>query len=134
MATQKSTQLEYSPQLVEKYVKIRDALAAAKEAFDAETARMKAALGKIEAVFEKQLLDSGAESIKTEHGTFYTKTRSSASLSDREAFYKFAVDTDNLYAVDMKANAKAVRELLEQGIEVPGVNYSESKVVNVRRK
>ena len=75
----------------------------------------------------------GAESIKTAFGTAYTKSRTSCSVKDREAFYKFALETDNLGAIDMKANAKAVRELNEAGTVVPGVNYSETLVVGVRR-
>lgn len=134
MATTKANTLEYSSELVQKYVAIRDALDASKKAFDVETKRMKDALVKIEGIFQKKLNDDGAESVVTAHGTFFTKTRSSVSVKDRDEFYNWAVGTDNLGAVDMKANAKSVRELLEEGTEVPGVKYTESKIVNVRRK
>jgi hypothetical protein len=134
MATSKAKTLEYSPDLVEKYVKIRDAVDGAKKAFDAETKRMKDALTKIEGILQKKLNEDGSESVVTPHGTFFTKNRSSVSVKDRDEFYKWAVATDNLGAVDMKANAKTIRELLADGTEVPGVKYSESKIINVRRK
>lgn len=116
---------------IDNYVKIRDAKDGAKKAFDLETDRMKAALIKLEGVILTKL--DGAESIKTQHGTAYTKNRANCSVKDRDAFYQFALDTDNLGAIDMKANSKAVRELLEAGTIVPGVNYTETKVVGVRR-
>jgi hypothetical protein len=118
-------------QMIDNYVKIRDAKDKAKKAFTVETERMTAALTKLDGLILAKL--EGAESIKTECGTAYTKKRTSCSVKDREAFYKFALDTGNLGAIDMKANAKAVRELQEAGTVVPGVNYSEALVVGVRR-
>jgi len=118
-------------QMVDNYVKIRDAKDKAKKAFTIETERMTAALVKLDGLILEKL--EGAESIKTQFGTAYTKSRTSCSVKDREAFYKFALDTDNLGAIDMKANAKAVRELMQDGVVVPGVNYSEALVVGVRR-
>jgi hypothetical protein len=134
MTTSKAKTLEYSPGLVQKYVLIRDALDSAKKAFDTETKRMKEAMVKIEGILQKKLNEDGSESVVTEFGTFFTKNRSSVSVKDRDEFYQWAVGTDNLGAVDMKANAKTVRELLADGVEVPGVKYSEAKIVNVRRK
>lgn len=118
-------------QMVDNYVKIRDAKDNAKKAFTLETGRMTAALVKLDGLILAAL--EGAESIKTQYGTAYTKSRTSCSVKDREAFYKFALDTENLGAIDMKANAKAVRELMQDGVVVPGVNYSETLVVGVRR-
>lgn len=118
-------------QMIDNYVKIRDAKDNAKKAFTIETERMTAALVKLEGLILGAL--EGAESIKTQCGTAYTKSRTSCSVKDREAFYQFALDTDNLGVIDMKANAKAVRELNEAGTIVPGVNYSETLVVGVRR-
>lgn len=122
------------PQMVECYVKIRDAKAAAKKAFDKETKRMTDALVKLDAEICAILTAAGAESVVTEFGTAYRKRRANCSVKDRDAFYKFAIDTGNLDAIDMKANAPAVRELLNQGIDVPGVNYTEIIQAGIRRK
>lgn len=118
-------------QAIDTYVKIRDAKDKAKKAFTLETERMTSALVKLDGIILNKL--EGAESIKTKFGTAYTKARTSCSVKDRDAFYEFAIQTDNLGAIDMKANAKAVRELMEEGTVVPGVNYSETLVVGVRR-
>ena len=120
------------PELIQKYVLIRDAKDAAKKLFDGETKRITDALVKLDGMILEALGD--AESVKTEFGTAYTKKRSSASVKDRDEFFNWAVATGNLEAIDMKANAKIVRELLDEGVVVPGVKYSASTQVGVRRK
>ena len=119
--------------LVDKYVKIRDAKKAASDAFKKETERMTTALTKLEGLIQLKLNEEGATSIKTKFGTAFTKARSAVSVQDRDEFYNWAVANNQLGAIDMKANAKAVRELLQDGVEVPGVKYSESLQVGVRR-
>lgn len=121
-------------QMIDNYVKIRDAKAEAKKAFDKETERMTQAMVKLEGMFSKQLEDLGVESFRSEHGTVFKKLRSSVSIADRDEFYQWAVVNNELGAIDMKANAKAVRELLQKGTQVPGVKYSESYQIGVRRK
>lgn len=121
-------------QMVDMYVKIRDAKAEAKKAFDKETERMTQAMEKLEGMFQQQLDTLGVESFKSDHGTVYKTLRSSVSVADRDEFYEWAVSNGELGAIDMKANAKAVRELLQKGTQVPGVKYSESYQIGVRRK
>ena len=121
------------PELIEKYVKIRDAKDAAKKAFTGSTQRMTDALVKLDGLILKALDDQGLESAPTDAGTAYKKARTSCSVKDRDAFYTFAVSTGNLEAIDMKANAKVVRELMNGGVDVPGVKYSESTFIGVRR-
>lgn len=121
-------------QMIENYVKIRDAKDKAKKAFDKETERMTQAMVKLEGLFTKQLDDLGVESFRSEHGTVFKRLRSSVSIADRDEFYQWAVENDELGAIDMKANAKAVRELLQKGTQVPGVKYSEAYQIGVRRK
>lgn len=121
-------------EMIEMYVKIRDAKDAAKKAFDKETERMTQAMVKLEGMFTQQLDSLGVEQFRSAHGTVFKKLRSSVSIADRDEFYEWAVMNDELGAIDMKANAKAVRELLQKGTQVPGVKYSESYQIGVRRK
>jgi len=121
------------PELIDKYVQIRDAKDAAKKVFTNSTQRMTDALVKLDGLILAALDKEGLESAPTDAGTAYKKNRSSCSVKDRDAFYNFAVSTGNLEAIDMKANAKIVRELLDGGIDVPGVKYSESIFIGVRR-
>jgi len=120
-------------QKIEFYVKIRDAKAAAKAAFTKETERMTLALTKLEGEILKGLDEGKVESVRTEAGTAYKKMRSTCTVKDRDEFYNWAVANDLLGAIDMKANAKAVRELLDAGTDVPGIKYSELIQVGIRR-
>lgn len=121
------------PEMIEKYVKIRDAKDAAKKAFTTSTKRMTDALTKLDGLILAALDKEGLESAPTDAGTAYKKSRSSCSVKDRDEFYNFAVSTGNLEAIDMKANPKIVRELMNGGVDVPGVKYSESIFIGVRR-
>ena len=51
----------------------------------------------------------------------------------REAFEEWADKTGNRGAIDIRANKKAIRELLDEGVNVPGVKYSERVTIGVRR-
>ena len=120
--------------MISMYVKIRDAKAEAKKAFDKEVERMTQAMQKLEGMMQDQLNNLGVETVRTESGTVYQSLRSSVSVQDRDEFYNWAVANNELGAIDMKANAPAVRELLQNGTQVPGVKYSESYQIGVRRK
>ena len=122
------------PEMIDKYIQIRDAKDEAKKTFTAATKRMTDALVTLDGLILKALDDEGLESAPTDFGTAYKKNRNSCSVKDRDEFYAFAVATDNLEAIDMKANPKVVRELMDAGTVVPGVKYSESIFIGVRRK
>ena len=120
-------------EMVHTYVQIRDAKAKAKKAFDNETSRMTAALLKLDALILGKLQADESESIKTASGTAYTKLRTSCTVKDRDAFYGFALQSGNLEAIDMKANPKICREILKGGIDIPGIKFSETSVIGIRR-
>ena len=121
------------PEMIDKYVKIRDAKDAAKKAFTQQTQRMTNALVALDGLILAALDNEGLDSAPTPAGTAYKKNRTSCTVKDRDAFYSFAVSSGNLEAIDMKANAKVVRELMNDGVDVPGVKYNESIFIGVRR-
>lgn len=120
--------------LVEKYVRLRDAL---KVADDIHSGKTKAAR-ELLVTINNQLLDalhkSGSESVKTASGTAYLTQKKSATIADGEVFRSFVTDNHAFELVDMKANAVAVKEYLdEHRCLPPGVNYTSVFAVNVRR-
>ena len=121
-------------QLIAYYVSIRDAKEKANEAFKKETERMNEALAKLEGILQEKLDELGLESFNSAAGTAYSKVRNSATVKDRDTFYQWCVDNDELGAIDIKANAKAVRELLDNGVDVPGVKFTSMRTIGVRRK
>lgn len=95
--------------------------------------RVNDAMTKLEAELMKDIQASGGNSISADDGTVYIKTQSSASVKDRDAFFKFVFQTKNLELLDARANKAVVRELLAGGTTVPGVNYTEMQQVGIRK-
>lgn len=120
---------------VEQFIKLRDHKTAAKKAFDDSMQRINMAIEKLEGDILAGLDKDGLKNIKTDVGIAYKKTDSSATVKDRDAFEKWADATGHRGAMDIRANKKAIRELLESGDvdEVPGVKFTQSISIGVRR-
>lgn len=118
---------------IAQYVQLRDYKAAAKKEFDKGMARVNEAMEKLEGEFLKELIESEQESARTSAGTIYRLSRANCSVKDRDEFYQWAQSTGNVDVMDIKANKTAVRKLLEKGVVVPGVNFSEIIQVGIRR-
>lgn len=120
--------------MVESYLKLRDFEKNAKDEFDEKMKPVKDMKQKLEGLMLKHLHDTGAEHIGTGAGTVYRLTRTSASVTDREAFIQLVRETDNFDLLDLKANKTEVTQLLEAGHEVPGVKVTVMETVGVRSK
>lgn len=118
---------------INQYVQLRDYRDAAKKEFDASMSRVKEAMTKLESSFLEHLNDSGTNSANGDAGVVYKIHRSSCSVKDRDEFFKFAVKNRHLDAIDIRANKKIVKELMDEGVEVPGVKFSESIQIGIRR-
>ena len=118
---------------VEQYIKLRDYKTKAKKAFDDSMKRINEGVEKLDAEILAALQEQGLQNVKTNSGTAYINTMSSATVKDRVAFEEWAQATGNTGAMDIRANKKAIRELLEEGESVPGVSYNERITIGVRR-
>lgn len=118
---------------VANYVRLRNHKKAADAEFKKSMERVNAAMKKLEGLLMKDLKESGGSSISGPSGTVYTTTKSNASIKDRDAFLRFVFSTKNLEVLDVRANKTVVRELNQAGTVVPGVNYTETKVIGVRK-
>ncbi len=118
---------------VANYVRLRDHKKAADAEFKKSMERVNAAMKKLEGLLMKDIKDSGGNSLSGAAGTVYTTTKSTASVKDRDAFLRFVFTTKNLEVLDVRANKAIVRELNQAGTVVPGVNYTEQKVIGVRK-
>jgi predicted NACHT family NTPase len=119
---------------VEQFIKLRDHKTKAKKAFDQSMERINEAIDKLEGEILGGLQEQGLENARTKIGTAYILTQGSASIKDREAFESWCDATGNQGAMDIRANKAAIRELLADGEEVPGVKYTERVTIGVRRK
>lgn len=118
---------------ISQYVQLRDYKEEAKREFDKSMARVTEAMTKLEGLFAKHLNDTGSNSANTDAGTIYKIERTSCSVQDRDDFFKFAVKNRKLEALDIRANKKVIQELMADGIEVPGIKFTASTQIGIRR-
>ena len=117
-------------EVVEKYIALRDEKAALKQQSNEIQAKMDVIEAKLLAAF--QLV--GVDSVKTAFGTAYTSTRSSASVADKEVFMDFVKDKGEWSLLEVRAAKLSVEQFKEiHGDLPPGLNWSETVVVNVRK-
>ena len=121
--------------VVKTYIALRDRRAKRKAEFEAADAEDKQAQEKIEAYFLKGFNEEGVDSIKTEHGSVYRSTRSSASVADWDAFFNGYVLPNQAWEfLEHRANKSSVEQYkANSGDLPPGINWSETQTVNVRR-
>lgn len=123
-----------SNQLVDLYIQIRDRRALRKAEYENADAGDKHKQEKIEGILMVRFHNDGVESIRTDAGTAYVSARSAFSVADRDAFRKFVEDNNAWELVEMRAAKTACTQFKEEHNDLPpGLNYSEVKVINVRR-
>lgn len=121
-------------ELVAKYIELRDKKAQFKADYDAKVAKLDENLEKIEAVLLKTFDQTGMESVKTEFGTAYTSTRTTASVADPDAFMTYCKANDAWHLLEKRVSKIAVEQYKAEHDDVPpGVSYRAERTVNIRR-
>jgi hypothetical protein len=119
---------------VAQYVKLRDLI---KEKNDAHKLAMKThneTLEQLNSVLLSHLNNVGANSASTDNGTVYRTEKKSASLADGKLFMDYVIAQGAWDLLDRKANVTAVEEFIKgNNAPPPGVNFSSTYVVGVRR-
>src|SRR5579859_530091 len=118
--------------LIELYLADKKRQAALKEKWAAENSKYAERLQKLSGAIQEILNAQGGTSIRTKAGTAYTKDKTTASLSDPDAFMKHVIRTGEFDMLDRKANANAVLEYAKKhGDLPPGVNITTISLVYV---
>lgn len=121
-------------QMIDIYVKMRDRIKAADDAHKEKTRAARDYLEGLNGHILAKLNESGGESIKTEFGTAYRSEKKSATVADPMVFKDFIISNELWDMADWRANAPAVLDYAtETGQLPPGVNYTSTFVVGVRR-
>jgi len=116
------------------YIKLRDKKAQMKAEFDAKVAPLNEKMDKLEAKLLEVFNKTGMDSVKTEFGTAYTTTRSTASVADRDVFMTFIREADEWDLLEVRAAKTAVEQYRQTNNDLPpGISIREERVVNVRR-
>ena len=121
--------------LTRAYVKIRDARAELKKAFDAEDHALKAKLERLEAEMLRVLNETNTESVATDSGTFYRQENMTPSGADWDTFYRWVGEHQAFDALEKRIKKTFVQDWMDEhdGTPPPGVNVYREFVVRVRR-
>lgn len=121
-------------ELVAKYIELRDKKSQIKAEYDGKVAKLDEVLDKIEATLLKTFDQTGMESVKTEFGTAYTSTRTTASVADPDAFMTYVINNEAWHLLEKRAAKSGVEQYKAEHDEVPpGVNWRAERTVNIRR-
>jgi len=120
---------------IEQYVKLRDLKEEIVDRQKAELAPINETLDLLQQELARGLDTLNVDSAKTACGTASFTTKSSASIKDMDAFWTYVTLQGLFDLIDKRANVKGVQDFIQQnGAPPPGVNYTEMRAVNVRRK
>lgn len=121
-------------EVVQKYIELRDMKAELQHNYKFKAAKIDEQLDKIEAKMLEVFDSTGMDSCKTEFGTAYTTTKTSASVADPDAFFSFVRENEEWSLIEKRPAKLAVEQFKEQNGDLPpGINWREERVVNIRR-
>jgi transposase len=122
-----------SDQVIQKYIQLRDEKSKIEERHKEELVGHKNAMEKLEAWLQSHLQKEGLQSLKSAIGTAFLKEVSSATVEDRDTFFSFALN-GHLELLDARCSKTVVDDFVEaNGSPPPGVKYSKTQVVQIRR-
>jgi hypothetical protein len=120
--------------LVAKYIELRDKKYELKHKYEYQAAQLDDVLNKIEAKLLEVFDKMGMDSVKTEFGTAYSSTRSSASVADPETFMSFVIENAEWSLLEKRVAKLAVEQYKDANGDLPpGINYRAERVVNIKR-
>jgi hypothetical protein len=121
--------------MVENFIAIRTHIEQTEALVDKQLAPFKAKKDEIATEILKALDALGAKNIKTVHGTVSALEKSTASLSDADAFMEFVRENDLYELMDRRANGTACREYAKfnNGRLPPGVKLNTIRSLGVRK-
>jgi hypothetical protein len=121
-------------QIVEKYITLRDKKAVFKAEYEAKVAEIEVALDRIESHLMTRMQEQGLKSLPTSAGTAYIQHRTSVTTADWASFLGFVREHDAWNMLEKRPSKSAVEEFKEANNDLPpGINWTESVVVNVKR-
>lgn len=123
--------------LIEAFIKIRDARAQRKAAYDTADADDKAKQEKLEAEFLRRFHDRGTDSTSADGlGTAFIEVTATASVADKDTYFNWLLeDPENrMCFMEARANKTAIRQYRTEHDDIPpGINWRETQVVRFRR-
>ena len=121
--------------LVSVFIKIRDARDAARREYEAKEAEYNEQLDTINQYLLEICKDTGADSIKTAHGTAIRSVKSRYWTSDWESFYKFMIEHNVPELLERRIQQTNIKQFLEENPDLlpAGLNVDREYAITVRR-
>jgi len=120
--------------LISGYVKLRDQIAAKEKEYKEALRPAKDMLDAMNNRLLDMLNQQGSNSMTAPGGTAYRIERTSASISDAEAFRNLVLANELFDLLDWKANKTAVKDYISEYGDAPaGVKWTVAYEVGVRR-
>ena len=123
-------------ELVANYIKLRDKKSLLKKQYDEKVAKVDAVMDKMEAIILKTFQDSGIDSARTDAGTAYISTRTSATVASREELFQWIQEDfdERSIFLENRVSKVAVEQYKAANDDLPpGVNFRSEVTVGVRR-
>lgn len=122
-------------ELIAEYIRLRDAKKAWEEKLkEAMHLQYIGPMEAIEEALKSCLNELGVDSMKTAAGTAFRRTEVSVTVADQAAFSRHVIGQQAWDLIDFRANKTGVKAFVEEhGVQPPGVNYTPTSVVSVRK-
>ena len=120
--------------LIEQYIRARDKKKEIMDEAKGKCAQIDEVMKMAEARLLEMFDEEGVTSVKTDAGTAYRSTRTSATVADWELLLDHIKDEDAWALLEHRVNKKAVEEYKEEYDDFPpGVNIRSEHTINIRR-
>ena len=121
--------------LVRVYIKMRDKRAALKASYEADDNQIKEQMALVEQHLLEVCKSTGAESIKTEHGTAIRSVQTRYWTGDWAAMHKFIRDNNALDLLERRISQLSMKNFLRENPDLMpvGLNVDNKYTVTVRR-
>ena len=121
--------------LVEVYIKIRDARDEIRREADAKEADLNEQLEIISQQILEVCKQTGADSIKTKHGTAMRGVKSRFWTNDWESFYTFMSEQKEFGLLEKRIHQSNMKQFLEENPDLhpAGLNVERTYAITVRR-
>lgn len=122
--------------LLKFYIALRDRRAVRKAAYADEDGGDKSKQDKIEAEFLRRFNERNIDNVSARGlGTAYRQVRTSATVADWSTMLEFVLENNLWELLERRVSKTAVQQYIEEHSDLPpGVNWSETQVVNFQRK
>lgn len=122
--------------VVSAYIKLRDKKRDLATEFEAQGAVLDTKMQMLEKALLEYCESSGAESVRTDSGTFYRSIRAKYWTSDWEAMNRFIIKHEVPELLEKRVHQGNMKQFLEDHPDLlpPGLNRDSEYTVTVRRK